>query len=116
MGVTMNKRFLACIFGLVCSTSASAAVVEQLFEKADPVNWRLQTYTASTYDVVITFFTPSPCVNGSLSFPSNVSAEKARYWNTVTAAKLSRKRMNIIYNYDNVANTCTISSYWMSEP
>jgi 5-keto 4-deoxyuronate isomerase len=112
----MKKILLAGIFGLVCSTSASATVVEKVFENADPTNWRLQTYTSATYDTVATFFTPSLCVNGSLSFPSNVVLEKTRYWDTVMAAKLSKKRMAIYYYYDNVANTCTISSYWLHEP
>jgi hypothetical protein len=112
----MNKKILACIFGFLCSTSASAVVEERAIINADPTNWRLQTYTSTTADVVATWFTLSPCVNGYIAFPSAVSSEKSRYWNTVMAAKLSRKRISIIYNYDASVNTCTITSYWLSEP
>jgi|GEM_PF-6361884 len=112
----MKKILLAGIFGLVCSTSASATVVENFLPNMDPTNWRLQTYTSATYDSIGTFFTASPCVSGALTFPSNVASEKTRYWDTVMAAKLSKKRISIFYYYDNVANTCTISSYFLNEP
>lgn len=112
----MKKILLAGIFGLLCSTPASAAVVENTILNADPVNWRLQTYTSATSDAVGTFFTGSPCASGNLTLFAPGPVERSRYWDTVMAAKLSRKRMNIYYNYDNVANTCVINSYFLSEP
>lgn len=83
---------------------------------ADPLNWRLQTYTSATSEIVATFFTGSPCVSGQLILQAPGPVERSRYWDTVMTAKLSRKRMVVYYNYDNVANTCTITSYWLSEP
>jgi hypothetical protein len=112
----MKKTLLAGIFGLICSSSALAAVEEKTLFNIDPLNWRLQTYTSATVDSVATFFTGSACANGALSFPGTGPVEKTRYWDTVMAAKLSRKRISLYYYYDNVANTCTISSYWLNEP
>lgn len=112
----MKKTLLVGIFGLLCSSSALAVVEERLIANADPLNWRLQTYTSATVDAVITYLTGSACANGSLAFPGTGAVEKTRYWDTVMTAKLSRKRISFYYYYDNVANTCTISSYWLNEP
>lgn len=112
----MKKILLTGIFGLVCSNPAFAAVVEQTILNADPTNWRLQTYTSATSDTIGTFFTPAPCANGGIGLPASGSVERTRYWDTVMTAKLSKKRMNIYYNYDNVANSCVINSYYLSEP
>jgi hypothetical protein len=112
----MKKTLLAGIFGLICSSSALAAVEDRVILNVDPLNWRLQTYTSTTVDAVITFFTGSACPNGTLTLPAIGSVERTRYWDTVMAAKLSRKRISLFYSYDNVANTCAITSYWLNEP
>lgn len=112
----MKKTLLIGIFGLLCSSSAWAAVEERTIFNIDPLSWRLQTYTSATADSVATFFTGSACANGQLTLQAPGAVERTRYWDTVMAAKLSRKRISLYYYYDNVANSCTISSYWLNEP
>jgi hypothetical protein len=112
----MKKTLLAGMFSLICSTSLFAAVEERTLIGADPTNWRLQTYTSTTYDTVATWFTGSPCVSGNLTLLAPGAVERTRYWDTVMAAKLSKKRISLYYNYDTGNNTCVITSYWFSEP
>ena len=109
--VNMKKRLLACIFGLVCSTSASAAVTALSLVNVDPTPWRLQTYTNNAEQIAV-WFTGSLCgSNQLLVLTSPVASDRNRFWNTVLAAKLAKQRMLITYDHDSVAQTCTIASY-----
>ena len=115
----MKKTLLACIFGLLVSTSAFAVTGEVYLDPQVPKPWRLQTYTSATSEVIVVFFTPSPCVSGKLDFPSTVPSEKNRFWNTVLAAKLANKKMFVSYfRTDDTAGaavSCVITSYAVME-
>ena len=111
----MKKVLLATMFGLVCSTPASAVVTEEYLFNVDTTLLSVQTYTIPS-DVIATWFAKPKCgVYANLQFASSVPAEKNRYWNTMLAARLAKKNMSFSYHWDNVANTCIISSYWVNE-
>jgi hypothetical protein len=112
IGINMKKTLFGFIFGLICTTSSSAAVTQLALVNVDPTPWRLQTYTSATYEQIAVWFTTSPCgANQLLLFPSPVASEKNRFWNTVLAAKIAKQRMFITYNYDSVTQICMITSY-----
>ena len=109
----MKKALLSCIFGL--TLSAPAVAIEAL-EDVDPTPWRLQTYTSATSDLLAVYFTQSLCApSGQLLFASSNGSEKNRFWNTILAAKLAKKRMYISYDYNASAATCYVSSYAVME-
>ena len=109
----MKKTVLSCILSLAISTSATAA--EIYLDNLDPAPFRLQTYTSATGEVIAVFFTPSLCVSGQLLFPSPVTGEKNRFWNTILAAKLAKKKLFISYDHNVTAGTCVINSYAVKE-
>ena len=115
----MRKLFLGCVFCLAVATPATATTGEVYLDPVVPTAWRLQTYTSASADTIAVFFTPSPCIYGQLTIPSTVPSEKNRFWNTILAAKLAKKRMFVSYyrTDDNagVAVSCVITSYAILE-
>ena len=109
----MKKSVLSCFLGLAISTSVPAA--EIYLDNLDPAPFRLQTYTSATGEVIAVWFTTSLCANQLLSFPSTVPSEKNRFWNTILAAKLAKKKLFISYDHNVTAGTCVINSYAVKE-
>lgn len=113
----MKKKLFANIVGLLLSGASNAE--EIYLPIMDPSPWRLQTYTSASSDVIAVFFTGSPCIYGQLSLPTTNPAEKNRFWNTILAAKVAKKKVFVSFERTPAApaaaTSCVITSYAVTE-
>jgi len=86
---------------------ASAA---ETYISAVPTSWRLQNYIPDTPRL---YFSGSDCGPYSmLAMPTNATkADRDRLYNTIMAAKLTKKPVFIYYE----STTCTINSFGLLE-
>lgn len=90
---------------LALSSSASQAAATAVTNP--PSAWRLEDYAGGG---VVLWFTSSPCRNGLISLGPNASTgTQARFWATVSAAKLTGKK--IFVYYDNETPNCNLISF-----
>lgn len=89
------------IFALVEGKAAQTAITNA------PSAWKLENYESG--DVVI-WFTSSNCGSGKVTMPAAASqGERSRFWATVSAAKLTGKK--IFLYYDNQSSICRVISF-----
>jgi hypothetical protein len=87
----------------ICAPALADSVLEE-----DAQNWRLQNYVSN---VVVVYFTGSPCTSGALNFPSNATSDdKNRFWALVLTAKSTGKKVGVWY--ETTSGNCQITSYY----
>jgi hypothetical protein len=93
------------------SVSAGPALAANVIVEAIPMGWRLENYAG---DSVVAYFTGSSCATGQLTFGSSATLnDKNRFWALVMTAKVSGKRIGVVY--DNATSTCDIVSFYFKE-
>jgi hypothetical protein len=107
----MTKRVsrFAAISAVFLFWALPASAAEQFMSPWNISTWRIQNYVG---DHIQLFYTGSGCgPASSLQLPAGASAEeRERLWSTMSAAKLSNKR--IFVYFDNAPATCgNILSY-----
>ncbi len=93
---------------LITCTSAQAA---RVVVDAVPTAWKVESYGEKA---VVLWFTPSTCASGQLVLPLTATAiEHNRLYGTVMAAKISGKKIFVMY--ERVDDACVLLSYGLSE-
>jgi hypothetical protein len=103
---TIGRTFLAC----TCLATIPAQAANVILDPV-PTSWRLENYAG---DNVVVYFTGSSCPSGMLTFGPNATlADKSRFWSLVMTAKVSGKRIGVVY--DDATPGCQIVSFFFKE-
>ena len=105
-------RTLMLVLTLALPLSASAAA--RALNDVNVANVKLENYPSADGRGVTLWFVPgSTCTNGKISFGTNAStADGDRLWSVVTAAKLSGKKVFLIF--EDTSPQCTLVSFGLS--
>lgn len=104
----MQPRHLIIILSSLVGAFFSNAALADAYIEVVPTGWRLQNYVNGN---VAVYYTGSPCVSGSLTFPGNISpTELNRFWSLVMTAKATGHTIGVYY--ETVSGTCQITSFY----
>jgi hypothetical protein len=101
------KKALAFTLSALTLFAAPTAFADAFFE-VSPAAWRLQVYIP---DLVVAYYTPSPCVGGSITFSSNATQDdRSRFYALVLSAQATGKKVGVYY--ETVSGGCQITSFY----